>query len=109
VSGSYEADNAMITLLHENVDLVTDRPSAIKLGLEAWGTGKLNARRRLTTLGRDTEEDEEVDLLTVEQILKEELAHGKLEVGLLERKTPRESKFRLLRPEELAPVLAEYR
>lgn len=109
VSGSYEADNAMITLLHENVDIVSDRPSAIKLALETWGTGKLNARRRLPAIGRETEEDEEVDILTVEQILKEELAHGKLEVGLLERKTPRESKFRLLRADELEPVLAEYR
>jgi proteasome alpha subunit len=109
VSGSYEADNAMLTLLHDNVDLVSDRGSAIKLGLEAWGTGKLHARRRLMPLGRDTEEDEEIEILTVEQLLKEELAHGKLEVGLLERKTPRESKFRLLRSDELESVLAEYR
>lgn len=109
VSGSYEADNAMLALLHDNVDLISDRPSAIKLGLEAWGTGKLHARRRVMPLSRDTEEDEEAEILTVEQILREELAHGKPEVGLLERKTPRESKFRLLRSEELESVLAEYR
>jgi proteasome alpha subunit len=109
VSGSYEADNNMVALLHDNIDLISDRVSAIKLGLETWGTGKLHARRRLTQVGREMEEDEEVEILSVDQILKEELAHGKLEVGLLERNTARESKFRLLRNEELEPVLAEYR
>ena len=45
----------------------------------------------------------------VEQVLREEIAEGTVEAGFLERNTPRESKFRLLRPDELAPALKEYR
>ena len=33
--------------------------------------------------------------------LQEALKHGHIEAGILERNTPRESKFRLLKPEEL--------
>jgi proteasome alpha subunit len=112
-AGSLEAENRMIELLHANVDRAGDRASAIKLGLEAWATGKLHARRGLTigALGRNlsAEEEEEVEIRTVEQVLNEEIAAGTLEVGILERNTPREGKFRLLRPEELEPVLVEYR
>jgi proteasome alpha subunit len=107
VAGSLEAENRMIDLLHANLDAAQDRPSAVKLALEAWATGKLHARRG--SFGARTEEEEEVEILTVDQVLREEIAEGVVEAGLLERNTPRESKFRLLRAEELAPALAEYR
>jgi len=108
VAGSLEAENRMIDLLHGNFDRIQDRNSALRLALEAWATGRLHARR--PSYGRrGTEEDEEVEIRTVDQILKEEIAEGTIEVGCLERNTPRESKFRLLRADELQPVLAEYR
>jgi hypothetical protein len=109
VAGTLDAENKMVALLHDNIDAIEDRPSAIKLGLEAWATGKLNARRQLPSLSAATEEDEEIEILSVGEILKEEIGAGKVEVALLERKTARESKFRLLRADELEPVLAEYR
>jgi proteasome alpha subunit len=106
VAGTLEAENRMIDLLQNNSPQAQDRTSAIRLGLEAWATGRLHARRR--GFARD-EEEEEIEILTVEQVLREELAEGKLEVGLLERSTPRESKFRLLRADELEPALSDYR
>lgn len=103
---SLDAENKMIELLEANWTAAQERNAAIRLALEAWATGKLHARR--VSFGH-TEEDDEVEVPTVAQILKEELAHGTVEVGLLERNTARESKFRLLRPDELEPLTAEYR
>jgi hypothetical protein len=91
------------------VDQATDRASAIKLCLEVWATGKSVARRRLLAVGRDTEEDDEIEILSEGELLKTEISAGKVEVGLLERRNARESKFRLLRPEELEPVLSSFR
>ena len=108
IAGSLDAENRMIDRIHGTEASLADRNSALKLALEAWATGKLHARRRGFG-ARQTEEDEEVDILTAEQVLREEIAEGTVEVGLLERNTARESKFRLLRAAELAPVLAEYR
>lgn len=108
VAGSLEAENRMIDLLHAQPEAAADRATALKLALETWATGKLAARRR-GFAARLTEEDEESELLTVDQVLREELAEGMVEVGLLERNTRREGKFRLLRAEEVAPALAEYR
>jgi len=106
VGGSLDAENRMIDLLHAQPDALADRGSALKLALEAWATGKLHARRSGFT---QADEDEPAETLTVAQVLKEEIAEGTVEAGLLERNSPRESKFRLLRAEELAPALAEYR
>jgi len=109
VAGSLEAENRMIDLLHANVDAAQDLSSALKLALEAWATGKIHARR--TGFGRLTsgEQEEEVEILTVAQVLREEIAEGTVEAGLLDRKTARESKFRLLLPDELRLALEEYR
>jgi proteasome alpha subunit len=109
IGGTLEAENRMIDLLHGSIDRVKDRTAALRLGLEAWATGKIEARR--TGFGRSlvAEDDEERETLTVEQVLREEIAEGTVEVGFLERSTPRESKFRLLRADELAPALKEYR
>jgi len=108
-AGSLEAENRMIDLLHSSVDQAKDRTSAVRLALEAWATGKIHARRGgFGSKARD-EEEEEVEILTAAQVLREEIAEGTVEAGLLERNTPREIKFRLLRADELQPVLAEYR
>lgn len=106
VGGSFEAENAMIDLVHGSLEQAQDLTSAIRLALEAWATGKLHARR--ARLAR-SEEEEEVEIRTVAETLKEEIAKSTVEVALLERNTPRESKFRLLRAEELGPAIAEYR
>ena len=106
VGGSLDAENAMIELLHGSIDAVSGREAAIGLALEAWATGKLHVRRGHLTR---SEEEEEAEIRTVGAILKEEIAQGTVEVALLERRTPRESKFRLLKAEDLTTALAEYR
>jgi proteasome alpha subunit len=107
VAGSLEAENRIIDLLHGSIDRAQDRSSAIRLALEAWATGKLHARR--AGFGRAGEDEEEAEVPSLDQILREEITEGTVEVGLLERNSPRESKFRLLRADELGPVLSEYR
>jgi proteasome alpha subunit len=110
VAGSFEAENRMIDLLHGSIEGLTDRAAALRLGLEAWATGRLHARRAGVSIGtRDDDEEADRDTRTVQDVLREEIAEGTVEVGLLERKTPRESKFRLLRAEELQPIIAAYR
>lgn len=107
VAGSLEAENRMIDLLHSTLPRSAGiLPAAIRLALEAWATGKVYARR--TGFGGG-DEDESTELPAVPQVLRDELAEGKVEAGLLERNTPRESKFRLLRAEEVEPALAEFR
>lgn len=110
VGGSLEAENRMIELLHAQADGAQEMTTAVHLALEAWATGKLHAQR-IGFAGRAgmDEEEEERESRTAADVLKEEIAQGKVEVGLLERKTPRESKFRLLRSEEMERALAEYR
>jgi proteasome alpha subunit len=106
VAGTLEAENRMLELLSANADQAVDRASALKLCLEVWAAGKAEAGRRAQGLGRETEEDEEVEILSEGELLKAEIAAGKVEVGLLERRTARESKFRLLRADELEPALS---
>lgn len=110
VGGSLEAENKAIELLHANLDRAQDRSSAVRLGLEAWATARIQARRPAAGLRqRRDEEEEEVEILTEAQVLRDEIRQGTVEVGLLDRRTPRQSKFRLLSGDELGPVLAEYR
>jgi proteasome alpha subunit len=106
VGGSFEAENAVIDLIRGSLDQAQDLTSAVRLALEAWATAKVHARK--PQLAR-SEEEEEVEIRSVAEVLKEEVGAGTVEVALLERKTPRESKFRLLRADELGPALAEYR
>jgi proteasome alpha subunit len=108
VAGSLEGENRMIDLLHSNVEQATDRPAALRLALEAWATGKLHAGASRRTLTRRDEEEETQAARSIHDVLKEELSDGTVEAGLLERNTPRESKFRLLRTEELQAVVSEY-
>lgn len=106
VAGSLEGENRMIDLIHGSIGGTTDRTAALRLGLEAWATGRLQGRRG--GFARRDEDDDAVSL-NVGQVLREELAEGTVEAGLLERNTNRESKFRLLRTEELVAVTTEYR
>lgn len=104
VAGTLEAENRMIDLLHGRAEAAAEREEALRLGMEAWAVGRLEARRA-SPRRRGADDEEEHHGLTPEQVLREELAEGVLEVGLLDRHTPRESKFRLLTPDELQPLL----
>jgi proteasome alpha subunit len=115
IAGSFDAENRMIDLLHAGLESATDRNEALDLALRAWGTGRLQARaaahRSPAGVGRRDEPDDpsHEESLTLEQVLREEISEGQVEAALLERGTARESKFRLLRAEELRPAVERYR
>lgn len=108
VAGTTDAENRMIDLVHGRMAAVENREDALRLGLEAWILGKQQAGRRGYAMTRADDEAPE-DTRDAAQVLRDELAEGKVEVGILERNTSRESKFRLLRPEELESALAAVR
>ena len=101
VAGSLAAENQVIDLFQSAAGDALDLNAAVKLGVEAWATARIAAR------GGDAEDHGTASDVTT--TLREALRDGTLEVGFLERKTARESKFRLLRPDELREVTAEYR
>ena len=103
VAGTYEAENQAIDRLHSSVGELKNREEAIALGLEAWGIAKRSASRQSFGEAGDLADEK-----PVEEVLRDALAEGKLEVGLLERNTNRESKFRLLHESELAAVKTRY-
>jgi proteasome alpha subunit len=97
IAGTPEAEERMLAALSAGAPPAT-RDDAIRLALEAWGHGALESRR----LPADEKEvDDEARARQVEALIAQELKAGALEVGLLDRTTPNEAKFRLLDPAEL--------
>ncbi len=105
VAGSEAAEDAMIKKLEEYSD-VPDLATALQRVKEVWRIGSLDTSRD------DDEDDEKTESSTRSEessrkdekevdALTEALKHGHLEAGVLERDTPRESKFRLLKAEEI--------
>ncbi len=113
VAGSLAAENRMLEVLHAGLAEATERESTLRLALKVWGTGRLHSRSAPTQVRSNAVEDELDDAveardITVEQILRDEISAGTVEVAFLDRMTHRESKFRLLTAEECAPLLAEH-
>lgn len=101
VAGAESGEDAMRKFLEEKLgDSVPDLATALQLAQDAWREGSRDVRSE-----DDDEEraDESETSSTREDVdaLHEALKHGHIEAGILERNTPRESKFRLLKPEEL--------
>jgi proteasome alpha subunit len=96
VAGSDAGEEAMTKYLEEQSD-IPDLQTALKHATEAWRVGSRDVR------GRDEDDDNESNASTTEALdpLQEALKHGHLEAAILERNSPRESKFRLLRADEL--------
>jgi proteasome alpha subunit len=107
VAGARSAEESMTDLLGRSISSVSTVEQGLRLGLEAWATGRRFALRR----GEDEDLDEprRDEAREVSSILKEELAGATVEAALLERNTTRESRFRLLGPREIDPAVAEYR
>ena len=88
--------------MRESLDAITETPDlagALAHAATAW---RLGSRARALPTEDDDEavtDDEELDPL------QEALRDGHIEAGILERDTPRESKFRLLREGELENVM----
>jgi proteasome alpha subunit len=99
VAGNQAAEDAMTKKLEEQGD-VPDLATALTLAREAWKIGSLDNSR---SDDDDDENESSTRITSPENVdpLVEALKHGHLEAGVLERNTARESKFRLLRADEL--------
>src|SRR5579872_4397799 len=110
VGGTAEAEDRMALWLM-GVGAETTREQAIERALKAWAVGAIEARR--SKMGADESDENPLrDIDEEEQLggfLREELKTGKVEAGLLERHTTRESKFRLLAEDDLKELLKPYR
>lgn len=97
VAGTSYAEEQAVRYLKERLENIPTLETAISCALTAWGIA-----RRIAT----QEETDEVSESTALETLRETLdSEAHVEVGVLERQTLRENRFRLLRPEEIAPLL----
>ncbi len=110
IAGTPEAEDRMALWLM-GITPDTTRDQALERALKAWAVGAMEARRRdAGTEGSDEDPLKDVDEAEhIDGFLREELKTSEIEVGLLERNTPRESKFRLLAGADLADLLKDYR
>lgn len=97
VAGTSFAEERASDYLKSRIEVVPTLENAIQHALTAWGIA-----RRIAT----HEETESVSESEAHQTLRETLdSDTQVEAGILERKTLRENRFRLLRAEEIAPLL----
>jgi proteasome alpha subunit len=101
VAGTRRAEERMVELLDRAHSMVSGMPQAIRLAAEAWGTGVQSIRHL-------DEEEDGAPAMDLTALLREEIPAGTVEVGFLERQTPRENRFRLLPDEEVNTALDEY-
>jgi proteasome alpha subunit len=96
VAGSEIAESAMRTELESDTN-IPDLATALTRAAAAWRAGSRDYTDR-----SDTDDEQRVGTETEEtDPLREALSNGgTIEAAILERDTPRESKFRLLLPEE---------
>ena len=115
IAGTSAAEDRMLESLGE-ANAALSRDEAIAKALTAWSLGMqeaLKTRRR----GQKEDEDEndynplrDIDEADSNRVfLRDELKNGSVEVGLLERRTSRESRFRLLTDSDLKPLLQDYK
>lgn len=113
VAGTQGAEDAMLEKIGESNPALT-REEALHKALSAWSVGAREAiKRHLAIGGRDDGDDynplRDLDESEADSVfLKDELKNGKLEVGLLERRGNRDSRFRLLSPEELDKLVQDH-
>ncbi len=113
VAGTSAAEDAMLEKIGEpNPGL--SREEALHKALSAWSVGAREAiKRHLAIGGRDEGDDynplRDIDESEADSVfLRDELKHGKLEVGLLERRGSRDSRFRQLSPDELEKIVKDH-
>ncbi len=114
IAGTQTAEDKMMDALGES----TSRPSredALHKALSAWTVGMREALRSNSRMGQKDDADDFNPLRDVDEadadraFLRDELKTGTLEVGLLERRGARDSRFRLLPASELETLVSEYK
>ncbi len=110
VAGTLEAEDRM-NLWLMGVGPETTRDQALERALKTWAVGAMEVRRRI--VGSDEEEPNPLKDLDEEEelggFLREELKTAQVEVGVLDRFTSRESKFRLLTGPDVDGLTKPYR
>ena len=110
IAGTQVAEDRMMERIGEPSP-ARSRDAAMRLALSAWIVG---AREALRPRGGHKDEDDLDMLLSSDSavdesaFLRDELKTASVEVGVLERPGGRESRFRLLAPAELDPMLADH-
>jgi proteasome alpha subunit len=112
IAGTQGAEDAMLERIGEP-NPAFSRDEALQKALSAWSIGAREAIKRRLAIGRD-DNDEHNPLRDIDEseadavFLRDELKTGKLEVGLLERRGSRDSRFRLLSPSELEALVRDH-
>jgi proteasome alpha subunit len=121
IAGTQTAEDRMLERIGESEDNGDTQGTALALdealrkALSAWSVGAREAMRRRSGIAKDDDEEELNPLRTIDEadadyvFLRDELKSATLEVGLLERRNNRESRFRLLRDTEIDALTREYR
>jgi proteasome alpha subunit len=113
IAGTQTAEDRMLERIGEPSRDWT-REEALQKALAAWTVGAREALRRQIK-GELDEEDELNPLRDIDEaeadavFLRDELKTASVEVGLLERRANRESRFRLLSAADMASLLRDYR
>lgn len=113
IAGSQAAEDKMLERIGE-IDAVRSQSEALRLALSAWSVGAREALR--SGLDQDVEETgtldplRDVDEADVDRVfLRDELKTGVIEAAVLERRSGREGRFRLLGSDEIDGLLADLR
>lgn len=109
IAGSQRAEDRMLERLSD-IETLLPRDEAIQRALSAWAVGMREALKGGAKITREDEDDlnplRDIDEADADAVfLRDELKTAHVEIGLLERRTSRESRFRLLN-EEIKPLLA---
>ncbi len=96
LAGNAVAEEMALDYLEQHLTKVPTFESAIPIALTAWGIARYSATQ---------EETEEVSEQTARDALRDELGDATVEIGVLERETLRENRFRLIPQEQIEPFL----
>lgn len=103
IAGSHQAETEMLRRIEGASGSITEIAAA---GLRAWAAGlQISQRQPSDEDPDDTQTGED----SLDALLRTELASGHVEVGFLERRSTRESRFRLYSNDELRDVVDRYR
>lgn len=111
IAGSQTAEDRMLERIGELKSLPT-KEDALRTALSAWSVGAREAIRSQESSHRD-DDDEINPLRDIDEadadivFLRDELKSGSIEVGLLERRGNRESRFKMLSDDEITSLKNE--
>jgi proteasome alpha subunit len=114
IAGTQAAEDRMLERLGETTSILTLN-EALGRAVSAWSIGSREVLRRRLGGAKDDEDEELNPLRMIDEadadrvFLRDELKSATVEVGLLERRTNRESKFRLLPAPDIAALVEQYR